>query len=163
MNECRRVNETNVPSFPFFTNFLFPTPHSSSILPRSVEWPQFDRVKQKVNSSVHGPDLRPSHIYEVCPSPHSVAEEKFRKHAAENNQSTVHAYHGSKIESFHSILNYGLQQHLCKVSSIRTLSPRTLPPISKYPFLFRIAERPIRRWDLSVIGITRQHALQSNR
>lgn len=73
-------------------------------------------MKQKVDSSVHGPDLKPTHIFEVCPSPSSVAEEKFRKHVAETDQSTVYAYHGSKIESFHSILNYGLQQHLCKVS-----------------------------------------------
>lgn len=70
---------------------------------------------RKVDSTVQGSS--PTHMFELCPSPHSVAEEKFRKHIV-NDRSTVYAYHGSKIESFHSIMNYGLQQHLCKVRSI---------------------------------------------
>lgn len=62
------------------------------------------------------PGPRPTHIFEVCTSSDSIAEEKFRNHQT-NNIPTTFAYHGSKLESFHSILNYGLQQHLCKVSS----------------------------------------------
>lgn len=79
---------------------------------------QFDRVMQKVDSTVYVPGSKPTHIFKVIPSPHSVAEEKFRKHLI-GNGSTLFAYHGSKVESFHSIMNYGLQQHLCKVKSIQ--------------------------------------------
>lgn len=61
------------------------------------------------------PGPKPTHIFEVSTSTDSIAEEKFR--AYQKNFNTVFAYHGSKLESFHSILNYGLQQHLCKVSS----------------------------------------------
>lgn len=33
----------------------------------------------------------------------------------------MYAYHGSKSECFYSILNYGLQQHLCKVNPLFSL------------------------------------------
>lgn len=59
------------------------------------------------------PGPKPTHIFEVSTSSDSVAEEKFRSYR--NELPTIFAYHGSKLESFHSILNYGLQQHLCKV------------------------------------------------
>lgn len=75
---------------------------------------QFDSILQKVNSDVPGP--KPTHIFEVVTSADSVPEEKFRNHQC--SLSSIFAYHGSKLEYFHSILNYGLQQHLCKVSSI---------------------------------------------
>lgn len=61
------------------------------------------------------PGPKPTHIFEVSTSPNSVAEEKFRSYL--NDSPTLFAYHGSKLESFHSILNYGLQQHLCKVNN----------------------------------------------
>lgn len=72
---------------------------------------QFNSVLQKVISVVPGP--KPTHIFEVIASTDSIAEDKFRRHS--NNGPTIFGYHGSKIESFHSIFNYGLQQHLCKV------------------------------------------------
>lgn len=59
------------------------------------------------------PGPKPTHIFEVSSLPNSIAEEKFRSYL--NDSPTLFAYHGSKLESFHSILNYGLQQHLCKV------------------------------------------------
>lgn len=62
-------------------------------------------------SVVPGP--KPTHIFEVTISTDSVAEERFRGY--KKQFSSTFGYHGSKLESFHSILNYGLQQHLCKV------------------------------------------------
>lgn len=59
------------------------------------------------------PGSKPTHIFEVCSPSDSIAEEKFKNNS--NGRSTLFAYHGSKLDSFHSILNYGLQQHLCKV------------------------------------------------
>ncbi|XP_031638032.1 protein mono-ADP-ribosyltransferase PARP16 [Contarinia nasturtii] len=79
---------------------------------KSVNRSSFDSVLQKVNSVVPGP--RPHHIFEVTSPADSIAEEKFRSH--QTNCSTTFGYHGSKLESFHSILNYGLQQHLCKTA-----------------------------------------------
>lgn len=61
------------------------------------------------------PTPKPTKIFEVITSSESISEEKFRRHS--NNEPTIFGYHGSKLESFHSILNYGLQQHLCKVSA----------------------------------------------
>lgn len=71
---------------------------------------QFDRILQKVASVVPGP--KPTHIFEVSTSDETNAEEKFRGY--KQHYSSTFGYHGSKLESFHSILNYGLQQHLCK-------------------------------------------------
>lgn len=71
---------------------------------------QFDRVLQKVASVVPGP--KPTHIFEVFTPHETNAEEKFRGY--KQNFSSTFGFHGSKLESFHSILNYGLQQHLCK-------------------------------------------------
>lgn len=41
-----------------------------------------------------------------------MAEHKFLNHIQQ--RKTNFAYHGSKVDSFHSILNYGLQQHMGK-------------------------------------------------
>lgn len=71
---------------------------------------QFDKVLQKVASVVPGP--KPTYIFEVTTSDETFAEEKFRGYKQQFN--STFGYHGSKLESFHSILNYGLQQHLCK-------------------------------------------------
>lgn len=60
------------------------------------------------------PGPKPTHIFQVVSSVDSVAEKKFSSY--HNDAPTIYAYHGSKVESFHSILNYGLQQHLCKVN-----------------------------------------------
>ncbi|XP_055317706.1 protein mono-ADP-ribosyltransferase PARP16 [Sitodiplosis mosellana] len=79
---------------------------------KSINRTNFDSVLKKVISVVPGP--RPTHIFEVCTSSDSIAEEKFRSH--QTNNPTTFGYHGSKLESFHSILNYGLQQHLCKTA-----------------------------------------------
>lgn len=75
---------------------------------------QYDEVLQKVVCVIPGP--RPTHIFQVIPVADSIAEEKFSQY--KQNYTSTYAYHGSKGECFYSILNYGLQQHLCKVQSI---------------------------------------------
>lgn len=75
---------------------------------------QFDKILQKVASVVPGP--KPTFIFEVSTSDETFAEEKFRGY--KQHFSSTFGYHGSKLESFHSILNYGLQQHLCKEVNI---------------------------------------------
>ena len=78
----------------------------------SIFLQQFDAILEKVTSDLGTP--RPSHIFQVTAAAKSVSEERFQRHAAD--RTTLFAYHGSKLDSFHSIMNYGLQQHLCKVS-----------------------------------------------
>ena len=58
-------------------------------------------------------DVQPTQIFEIVPKPNSPGEEKFQQHL--KSRKSLFAFHGSKLDSFHSILNYGLQQHLCKV------------------------------------------------
>lgn len=85
----------------------------------SVPKSQFKMVLQKINSVV--PAIQPTHIFQVIPAAGSMAETKFQQHITDNNgggqsRATRFAYHGSKLDSFHSILHHGLQQHLCKVN-----------------------------------------------
>lgn len=68
---------------------------------------RYDEILNKVDSIDRGPN--PTHIFEVKSR---ISERKFQQHSM--NHSTSYAFHGSKFDSFHSILNYGLQQHLCK-------------------------------------------------
>lgn len=74
---------------------------------------QFEKVLSKIPSSKNV-FPKPSHIFAVNPVTNSSSENKFKKHADE--WTTNYAFHGSKLDSFHSILNHGLQQHLSKVS-----------------------------------------------
>lgn len=53
----------------------------------------------------------PTHIFQVLST--DTSELKFQKFVSE--YASGFAYHGSKMENFYSILNYGLQQHLNKV------------------------------------------------
>jgi len=43
-----------------------------------------------------------------------LASSEVRWQATRGQLDTLHAFHGSKLENFHSILHYGLQQHLTK-------------------------------------------------
>ncbi|XP_035912793.1 protein mono-ADP-ribosyltransferase PARP16-like [Anopheles stephensi] len=56
----------------------------------------------------------PNHIFEVLYRENNSSERAFQDHAKEFR--TRHAFHGSRLFNFHSILHYGLQQHLNKVS-----------------------------------------------
>lgn len=55
----------------------------------------------------------PNLIFQIASMKHSTLEEKWQ--TAARGHATFHAYHGSRLENFHSILHYGLQQNMCKV------------------------------------------------
>ena len=57
---------------------------------------------------------KPQYIFEVAVPETSGAEKRFQDIASD--YKTSHAYHGTKFYNLFSILNYGLQQHLNKVS-----------------------------------------------
>jgi len=79
---------------------------------KSVDRANFGNILNLTKSTHPGP--RPTHIFEVVASNDSPTERKFKGYAS--NSPTAYAFHGSKLYSFHSILNYGLQQHLCKTA-----------------------------------------------
>lgn len=56
----------------------------------------------------------PQYVFEVEPNLDSNAEKRFQQHKERMGGSSLFAFHGSKLESFFSILNFGLAQHLCK-------------------------------------------------
>lgn len=68
--------------------------------------------------STKPPSQWPQYVYQVLANPDSNAEKKFQEHKRgplnSNPDSQFLAFHGSKLESFFSILNFGLAQHLCK-------------------------------------------------
>lgn len=55
---------------------------------------------------------RPTHMFEVVYPSNSKGEKVFEEYAEKFGRKF--AFHGSKIDSFHSILTHGLNQHLCK-------------------------------------------------
>ncbi|XP_037046892.1 protein mono-ADP-ribosyltransferase PARP16 [Bradysia coprophila] len=79
---------------------------------RSVAKNEFDATLKKVEFIT--PVSVPTHIFEVVPQADSAAEGKFQQHA--ENRRKLFAFHGSKVDSFYSIVNFGLQQHLCKTA-----------------------------------------------
>lgn len=60
------------------------------------------------------PSQWPQYVFEVISSPESNAEKRFQQHKTNLGLHCAFAFHGSKLESFFSLLNFGLAQHLCK-------------------------------------------------
>ena len=60
------------------------------------------------------PTPTPNYVFEVQYSP--VHEAKWSEKQAD--RKLFYGYHGSKLENFHSIVHYGLQSHLSKVSTV---------------------------------------------
>ncbi|XP_076068427.1 protein mono-ADP-ribosyltransferase PARP16-like [Oratosquilla oratoria] len=71
--------------------------------------------KFQVLSSLAGmvvPVPTPSHVVELCW--HPTPENRFRQ--VRGLRPTMFAFHGSRLDNFHSILHHGLQQHMNKTS-----------------------------------------------
>ncbi|KAL7295219.1 mono [ADP-ribose] polymerase PARP16 [Trichogramma pretiosum] len=79
---------------------------------RSINKDCYESVLKRVGSQL--PAAEPNLIFQVASARQSTSEEKWRELAT--GHSTFYAYHGSRLENFHSIIHYGLQQHLCKKS-----------------------------------------------
>uniref|UniRef100_A0AAG5D5V2 Poly [ADP-ribose] polymerase n=1 Tax=Anopheles atroparvus TaxID=41427 RepID=A0AAG5D5V2_ANOAO len=79
---------------------------------RTVSKAKHDEVLAKC--VCHAKYQQPSHIFEVIHRTDQSSERNFRENAIDFR--TRHAYHGSRLFNFHSIMHYGLQQHLNKVS-----------------------------------------------
>lgn len=79
---------------------------------KSVQKENYDSILKKVPLEM--PVTPPNLIFQVASAKQSTIEEKWKSSAT--NYSTLYAYHGSRLENFHSIVHYGLQQNMCKRS-----------------------------------------------
>ncbi|XP_076294533.1 protein mono-ADP-ribosyltransferase PARP16 [Lasioglossum baleicum] len=79
---------------------------------KSISKDHYKAILKKVPSeiSLAAPNL----IFQVAKSRQSASEEKWKSIAQDCR--TFYAYHGSRLENFHSIIHYGLQQSMCKRS-----------------------------------------------
>ena len=74
-----------------------------------VVYLQYAEIMELTGQSIAVPP--PKHVFAVTYS--ESANERFNERRG--NRSIIHAYHGSRLENFHSILHYGLQGHMSKV------------------------------------------------
>lgn len=79
---------------------------------KSVPKDQYDQILERVQceTAVQPPNL----IFQISNGPRSVNETKWMQLCT--GRKTLFAYHGSRLENFHSILHHGLQQHMNKNS-----------------------------------------------
>ncbi|XP_051176079.1 protein mono-ADP-ribosyltransferase PARP16 [Leptopilina boulardi] len=77
---------------------------------KSVSKESFETVLKKVPSEMQV--APPNLIFQIASMKHSTSEEKWQ--TAARGHATFYAYHGSRLDNFHSILHYGLQQNMCK-------------------------------------------------
>ena len=71
---------------------------------------QFSEIQQLTGQTVPVP--APNYTFEVQYS--AAMSEKFE--SLKQDRDLMYAFHGSRLENFHSILHYGLQGHLSKVN-----------------------------------------------
>ncbi|XP_070541809.1 protein mono-ADP-ribosyltransferase PARP16-like [Ptychodera flava] len=71
---------------------------------------KFEEIKALTGAPSY--ELEPTHIFEVVPSENSEA--KFQE--VRDSRDLLYAYHGSRLENFHSILHNGLHAHMNKNS-----------------------------------------------
>ncbi|XP_046398621.1 protein mono-ADP-ribosyltransferase PARP16 [Ischnura elegans] len=79
---------------------------------KNVPKKEFDTVMRLVPSEVSAD--YPKLIFQMVWSPESSSEIKWNEFS--KKYGSFYAYHGSRLENFHSILHYGLQQHMNKNS-----------------------------------------------
>lgn len=79
---------------------------------KSIQKEQYDSILRM--APLEMPVAPPNLIFQIASAKHSVAEEKWKSNV--NSYPTFFAYHGSRLENFHSIVHYGLQQSMCKRS-----------------------------------------------
>ncbi|KAK0080504.1 hypothetical protein PV325_013838 [Microctonus aethiopoides] len=77
---------------------------------KSVNKNLYETILNKVPSELSA--VKPNLIFQVVSPNQSTKEERWK--ATTQSHSTFFAYHGSRLENFHSIVHYGIQQHMSK-------------------------------------------------
>ena len=88
----------------------------------AVVFQQYSNIKKQTRHMTAVPD--PSYIFEVVYG--DMSEQRFQ--TLRSGRRLMLAYHGSRVENFHSILHNGLASHMNKVlgCSSRSLVDRCL-------------------------------------
>ncbi|XP_053985328.1 protein mono-ADP-ribosyltransferase PARP16 isoform X1 [Hylaeus volcanicus] len=79
---------------------------------KSINKDCYDSILRRAPSDISV--VAPNLIFQVANAKQSTSEDKWKKIA--QGHTTFYAYHGSRLENFHSIIHYGLQQSMCKKS-----------------------------------------------
>jgi Poly(ADP-ribose) polymerase catalytic domain. len=100
---------------------------------------QFDTIMKYVHCEMAAP--APNLIFQLVGNPRGTSEMRWQE--VISGHKTLFAFHGSRLDNFHSILHYGLQQHLNKVSICLVIELKCLrqvdPSLSaKLPFICRV-------------------------
>lgn len=80
-----------------------------SVTDSCVNFVQFDKIQSLTGNASY--KIKPQHIIEVIYS--DDAEKKFEQ--LQSLHGKIYAYHGTRVENFHSILHNGLLSHMNKV------------------------------------------------
>ncbi|XP_057324159.1 protein mono-ADP-ribosyltransferase PARP16 [Microplitis mediator] len=75
---------------------------------KSVDKNSYESIMNKVPSQLAV--KKPNLIFQLVSPNESSREERWKN--ALRGRSTFHAYHGSRLDNFHSIIHYGIQQHM---------------------------------------------------
>ncbi|XP_063981787.1 protein mono-ADP-ribosyltransferase PARP16 [Diachasmimorpha longicaudata] len=75
---------------------------------KSIKKENYETILSRVPSEVMV--ARPNLIFQVATPNQSPKEDRWK--ASIKGHSTFYAYHGSRLENFHSIIHYGIQQHM---------------------------------------------------
>jgi poly[ADP-ribose] polymerase 16 len=78
---------------------------------------QFGAVMGRVHCEAAAP--APNLIFQLVGNPRGTNEMKWQE--VSGGRKTLYAFHGSRLDNFHSILHYGLHKHFSKVSICPTL------------------------------------------
>lgn len=77
---------------------------------KTLKASHFEEIKKQIGDTV--PVTDPDYVFEVIPSEADNA----RFEETRRGRKTMFAYHGSRLENFHSILHNGLVSHMNKIS-----------------------------------------------
>ncbi|XP_069672200.1 protein mono-ADP-ribosyltransferase PARP16-like [Periplaneta americana] len=86
--------------------------HLKDVRMKSVPKLEFDTIMEYVHCETAAP--APNLIFQLVSDPQGTNEVRWQQ--VSKGYKTLYAFHGSRLDNFHSILHYGLQKHLNKNS-----------------------------------------------
>ena len=111
---------------------------------------EFEKI-QKLTGTPHTPVPVPDFLFEIEYS--DPANAKF--YETKGERDLIYAFHGSRLENFHSIIHNGLHCHLNKVGP----EAADIGALTGWPELVRVGGRSTRVLPLQVWSIDQQHHL----
>ncbi|KAJ4434433.1 hypothetical protein ANN_22995 [Periplaneta americana] len=112
--------------------------HLKDVRMKSVPKLEFDTIMEYVHCETAAP--APNLIFQLVSDPQGTNEVRWQQ--VSKGYKTLYAFHGSRLDNFHSILHYGLQKHLNKVcpSTLRCYVTRNDTTSATLKVTMRFAE-----------------------